>query len=307
MVSFNREVFSLTHFLCDMENVQGNWSAVLSHAKSGDKVTLFFTDKVKQVSLSLFGKGCLSGVQFNFVECENGRPNALDFQLVTELGRLSIIESDTDFVIVTGDQGFQSVVGFMRDRGVHVECFNPNVPDVVSEIEPVVDVPLVEEVVSPDVGSTVVESGVLDVYIGKLSDFGLSDSQVHKIAEIFMATMGEPSNKRKLACRNYIRTFYGAKDGEALYCKIKPVVHDVAKNGPFPEILVDMLPDVNELRKIFKGSKFDTSDDALKVVAKALRQAAKRVNPKQSLLNQLTNKFGSKRGTIAYNLLSKFL
>lgn len=58
--------------------------------------------------------------QFNLIEVKTGKPNALDFQLVTYLGYLIAMAPKNHYYIVSQDKGFKSAVGFWKDRGFQV-------------------------------------------------------------------------------------------------------------------------------------------------------------------------------------------
>ncbi len=53
-----------------------------------------------------------SPVNPEFIHCDNGTDNALDFQLSTYLGSLTVKNPDDNLIIVTRDTGFDVVVKF---------------------------------------------------------------------------------------------------------------------------------------------------------------------------------------------------
>lgn len=279
------------HYLCDLENVHDRWSSLLDGAGAGDRFTLFYSENVTNVSLGMFGKACARGVRFDFAECECGRPNALDFQLVTELGRLSAMEPDTEYVIVSADQGFQSVVGFLSDRGVSVSC---HAPAVAREPEPAR------------------ERGVRDEYLERLLSAGLERKDADALAGVFVETMAAPQNRRKLDCRNRIRAMYGAQDGEEIYIRVKAIVHDVAVNGPFPTVAKaakKSKPSLNmeNLSGALSSANVHVDEANLGRVLDAVVKARKTKNPGQSLGDKLAKVLGTKHGNMALPVVRKFL
>lgn len=281
-----------------MENVQDRWANILPQVMAGDTVTFFYTDKVKPVPMGVLGPACARGVNFSFAQCENGRPNALDFQLVTELGRLSVLSENAEFVIVSGDQGFQSVIKFMGDRGVTVSCLDPD------------KIALSCDDCDDNTGSVHMTGTVdwtYDAYVARLKRAGLPESQAHTVAGVFMSAMCEPPNKRKLACCNLLRTCYGADFGSDLYVKIKGVVHDVAVNGPFPKPDSRSLPDENTLSVMLKNNGLNLSNTHLRETVLALKQAVWRQNPRQSLMDRLVKRLGNKKGAAVYKFVAKLV
>lgn len=51
--------------------------------------------------------------------------NALDFVLVAELSRMTVVEPDNDYVIISGDLGFDSTVAYFRKQGISVRRLSP--------------------------------------------------------------------------------------------------------------------------------------------------------------------------------------
>lgn len=245
-------------------------------------------------------------ILFNFVQCECGRANALDFQLVAELGRLSLVETDTEFVIVSGDQGFCSVLDFMEQRGVQVSCLNPQPLALVVNETP-------KESLEP-----VMESdGVRACYVKKLKVFELDSVTTDFLADAFMATMCAPANRRKLDCRNYIRAKYGAKDGEELYIKIKPLVHSIAKDGPFPlvnskkgrlQLSNSNLKTVLQSIGMSSGTiGMSSGSKDVERLMEIIRKSRKATNSSQSLADRLKKHYGKDKGPKMYEALVKFL
>lgn len=55
-----------------------------------------------------------------FIICENGTENSLDFQLVTYLGSYTVKNPEDNLIIVSRDKGFDNVVHFWSDRGYNI-------------------------------------------------------------------------------------------------------------------------------------------------------------------------------------------
>lgn len=287
------------HYLCDLENICQRWSLLLPEIKRGDRVTLFFTKKMNSMKLDALGPVSSLDILFNFIQCECGRANALDFQLVAELGRLSLSETDTEFVIVSGDQGFCSVLDFMRQRGVQVSCLNPQPVALVVDETPKESLELVTE-----------SDGVRACYVKKLRAFELDSATTDFLADAFMATMCAPANRRKLDCRNYIRAKYGAKDGEELYIKVKTLVHSIAKDGPFSLVNSKkgrlQLSDSN-LKTVLQSIGMSSGSKDVEQLTEIIKKSRKASNSAQSLADRLKKHYGKDKAPKMYEALVKFL
>lgn len=283
MISFVGVCRLVKHYFVDLENVHSRWTSVLSEAKFGDEFILFYSEAFLSLSIpvkSFLGDICQGGVSIRFMKCECGLHNAMDFQIVAEIGRLSVQCPDDEFIIVSGDTGFQSIVNFMKERGV-----------VVSVTGPVAECITLRE-----------------QYLQKLVGLGLGQVSRDAIVDVFLVSMSLPSNKRKLDCRNRIRALYGAADGEKLYCKIKPVVDDIVKHGPFPEPCKEKLVLSNDIVfSILQKAKCKADKAHVKKVMDAVVHARKMKNAKQSLEARLSNVFGDKPGKAVFREISKFL
>ena len=100
-------------YLIDSENVGDFWIPLLELPGQDTELIVFYTRNSPHMSYESLIKLKESDRTVTFIKCYEGT-NALDFQLVTELGyRISKNESDR-FVIVTNDTGFDAAVKYWR-------------------------------------------------------------------------------------------------------------------------------------------------------------------------------------------------
>lgn len=100
-------------YLIDSENVGDFWISLLELPGEQTELIVFYTRNSPHMSYESLIKLKESDRTVTFIKCYEGT-NALDFQLVTELGyRISKNESDR-FVIVTNDTGFDAAVKYWR-------------------------------------------------------------------------------------------------------------------------------------------------------------------------------------------------
>ena len=110
----------MTAYFVDTENVHSNWSRELASAGPGDEFFLFHSPVSPRIGMDLFGDASLRGVNFRFIPCAVG-PNAMDFQIATELGRRIGAGWDGSVAILSGDHGFDAVVDYWSRQGVSIE------------------------------------------------------------------------------------------------------------------------------------------------------------------------------------------
>ena len=106
-------------YFVDSENVGDVWVQLLSVSEPEDKVYVFYTAKSPYMNYESVRR--LKEVEKEpvFIKCFEGT-NALDFQLVTQLGYLLCQEKDSSYCIVSNDTGYDAVVRYWGERGYDV-------------------------------------------------------------------------------------------------------------------------------------------------------------------------------------------
>lgn len=107
-------------YFIDSENVGDNWIDLLDTTAEDDVILIFYTDKSPHMNYNNLIKLKQSPKDLVFIECYTGN-NALDFQLCTELGYQVHDIGDTEFIIVSNDSGYDSVVKYWRDRKIKIK------------------------------------------------------------------------------------------------------------------------------------------------------------------------------------------
>lgn len=107
-------------FLIDSENVNDIWVELLQCLDEKDEILVFYTDKSAHmgyeriVRLMEQKKGSI-----RWIRCFEGQ-NALDFQLVTELGSCISQEPKREYTIVSNDTGYDAVVRYWQQKDCRV-------------------------------------------------------------------------------------------------------------------------------------------------------------------------------------------
>lgn len=101
-------------YLVDYENVGKEGLIGIDELEADDYVKIFYSKNAEKITEGvredfLASKACIEGQLVTITH-----KNALDFQLSTDLGRLSKEEHYDRISIISRDQGFQSVVAFMK-------------------------------------------------------------------------------------------------------------------------------------------------------------------------------------------------
>jgi hypothetical protein len=102
-------------YLVDTENVNSTWKELLPELTKNDRLILFYTANSPHISYADMGFIIQYPDSFEMMECYTGN-NGLDFQLVSYLGFLLKTAAKTEYVIVSNDTGYDSVIRFWNDR-----------------------------------------------------------------------------------------------------------------------------------------------------------------------------------------------
>lgn len=105
-----------TVYLVDSENVNDVWIQLVTVMEESDEILVFYTEKSPHMSYErVIELTRLSDRPIQWIKCVEGS-NALDFQLVTELGARVATAPEDEFVIVSNDNGFDAAVKYWVQR-----------------------------------------------------------------------------------------------------------------------------------------------------------------------------------------------
>lgn len=106
-------------YLVDSENVGDIWVPLLVASQAEDEVIVFYTQKSPHMNYENVRMLKETDKEADFIKCFEGS-NALDFQLVSELGYRLHENQECDYVIVSNDTGFDAVVRYWSQRKMPV-------------------------------------------------------------------------------------------------------------------------------------------------------------------------------------------
>lgn len=111
--------FNRTVWLIDSENVNDNWVSAVADAGQRDQIVIFYTDNSANMSVESVGQLAAVNRQMVWKKCYTGT-NALDFQLVSELGSMIAKRPKDNYAIVANDTGYDAVVKYWSNNGVKI-------------------------------------------------------------------------------------------------------------------------------------------------------------------------------------------
>ena len=106
-------------FMIDSENVGASWIQLLPALSEEDRIFVFYTDKSPYVSYENMLQVIKYGSMPVFIKCFEGT-NALDFQLVSEMGYKLCENPEGEFIIISDDYGYDAAVKYWTKKGYNI-------------------------------------------------------------------------------------------------------------------------------------------------------------------------------------------
>lgn len=107
-------------YLIDSENISDEWVDLLDTIGQRDAIFVFYTGKSTHINCERVYKLMRHGMgRVQWIRCFEGN-NALDFQLVTELGAKISKGEAAEYIIVSRDNGYNCVIRYWTERGIAV-------------------------------------------------------------------------------------------------------------------------------------------------------------------------------------------
>ena len=107
-------------YLVDSENVGDIWVPLLVASQPDEEVIVFYTQKSPHMNYENVRLFKETEKEAEFIKCFEGS-NALDFQLVTQLGYMLCENQENCYVIVSNDTGFDAAVRYWKQRNMPVQ------------------------------------------------------------------------------------------------------------------------------------------------------------------------------------------
>ena len=131
------------------------------------------------------------------------------------------------------DKGFDHAVSYWQRRQISIRRAIPELEQSRPKRSKQDPVPTAD---TADAMRRTKNSECKEAYAKKLRAKGVTQSdQTYAIANILMDAMRLPGKGRSLQVKNRLKKRFGAKLADSLWHRVKPVVDDVSRNGPYPQ------------------------------------------------------------------------
>lgn len=103
-------------YLIDYENVNFSGLEGVGALNEGDEVVLFYSDSSSTIPMNLHIDVQKSGASMRYIEIKKTAKNYLDFQLAALSGYLVGTTDQTEFIVISRDSGFDSVLDLFNTQ-----------------------------------------------------------------------------------------------------------------------------------------------------------------------------------------------
>lgn len=104
----------------DTENTGLSFINIVSRMGKSWHVSIFYSDKSPKLSFAEMDLLDSSRCRVKYRQCRNGRPNAMDFCIMTQLGMSVRKHPDAIHLVLSRDKGYLSGIEMLRDKGYFV-------------------------------------------------------------------------------------------------------------------------------------------------------------------------------------------
>lgn len=221
----------MTTYLVDTENMGLAWMRYVKEARPGDLFLLFYTTNSHSIDFASLKKITTSKAKFECIPCCIGT-NALDFQLVTELGFRIAKKPLLDYVVLSKDKGFDAVVSYWQERGIRIERRGVAISVDQEPVKQAAPLPTPKPVnqATPMPTPMLAVPPMLKTYTQKMVAIGIDSQKATKAGLIIQHAMCLPPKKRLGTIYKKILAEFGQKKGLALYQQLKPLLAGINKN-----------------------------------------------------------------------------
>lgn len=185
--------------LVDSENVGNHWVELIDGAEY-DKLMVFYTKKSGGIPYESLDQILKNKHRIEFIKCNDGI-NALDFQLVGELGYLLKDSSlENEWIIASNDKGYDAAINYFGQKGYQIA--RGNIFEIIqaSKVEVKVEVlpEHVHENQAKEICSFFGKNNLNDCYTAIVGMYGQDEGIkiYQKIKKDIGCTVNIPSNEK---------------------------------------------------------------------------------------------------------------
>lgn len=181
------------YVLIDFENIQPNNLEILKSLKF--KLIIFVGSNQKKIPFEIVEIIQSFGSNAEYIKIDGNGPNALDFHIAFYIGKISALEKDSYFHIISKDTGFDPLINHLKLKKIKIQRIKditciPMIKNMVSKIDS-------EDPTKKDLPSKTSENKITHIKkaISKNSN---TEEKINKIINFLVQRVGKPSTKKTL-------------------------------------------------------------------------------------------------------------
>lgn len=210
----------LVTYCIDTENIGApQWVRLLDSMSVQDRLLLFVSDQSGKAYASLKLES-----MHKFLTCASvvrvatGTKNALDFQLVAEVGALSAQDPRRQYAIVSNDHGFDAAVANMVNRGI--DAVRLDSTDIAQICKDSVKL-------SSGKNASVTRDDISSVLIAG----GCPQTSAPIVADCIISCRKLPASEKKQALHDRLQKIFTSSVVNDLYRNVRPVMYEALKSA----------------------------------------------------------------------------
>ena len=192
------------HYLIDTENMGRDWVELLDEREDA-VYHIFYTEKSSAIPIECIERMMTKQESIQFIKCYTGA-NALDFQLVTQLGYMLATAPESHYHIVSKDTGYDAVVKFWAERGIQIDRCGQTALNITM---------------------TIGETGDIELLCREAAAGLATEGEAGKIAEIIRNVMANGLPNYKAAIHTKLVKEFAQLRGSAIYHACKGIIEQV--------------------------------------------------------------------------------
>ena len=217
-------------YFVDTENVGPRWLPLLKASQETDRFYVFVSEKSGPMTLPV-PLTCLPALRRQVVpvSCQAGVKNAMDFQLVFELGFQASRSRKETYAIVSGDHGYDAILDACARKGIQVTRIDPNNGAFDGSREERQD-PQPDQIPVPPRNAKF-ESRKKAIAC-RLSVVGVPEGFVDRMAEVLARCTFLERDRRQASCEAELEAVFGSERKEELYALCGDTIRNAVTVAP---------------------------------------------------------------------------
>jgi hypothetical protein len=195
------------YILIDFENIQPNNLEIIKDLNF--KIIIFVGSNQKKISFEMVDIIQSFGNNAEYVKIEGNGQNALDFHIAFYIGKISVLEKEAFFHIISKDTGFDPLVNHLKLKKIKVQ-----------RVKNIAEIPMIKNLINKAIPETnpvqipppkIIENKITP--IKKVIEIKtINDEKIDKIIKFLKQRPRKPTTKKALA--NTINDIFQKKINE---------------------------------------------------------------------------------------------